>query len=176
MALKFREVIATALPSEEEVRARLADLKARDWAEVAGRFGALLPEFDVVIALPSAQQLAELVARTRGLAAVRAARVPHTGHWTLLDTLGSATAQGLTGEIVIVTEHLTDGLAEMETLLLCATQGLKGIAVVAAVERTNAAGRIRLELQDVTVLSAVQLADTPVGLVFERRTPQGMAR
>lgn len=170
MALKFREVIATALPSEEGVRARLAGLGARDWAELAGRFGALLPEFDGVIALPGAQQLAESVARTRGVPTVHTARVLTTGHWTLLDAIGSVDA-----EVVMVTDQLTDGLAELETMLLCAVKGIRVIAVVAAVERTNAAGRIRLELQDVPVLSAVQLADTPVGLVFERRTPHGMA-
>ncbi|THF71993.1 hypothetical protein E7T06_01145 [Deinococcus sp. Arct2-2] len=169
MAMKFREVIATALPSEEGLRARLAGLQAQDWTEVAGRFGALLPEFDLVVALPGAQQLAELVAYTRGVVALHTAREATTGHWKLLD------AEGLSGEVVIVTEHLTDGLAELETMLLCATKGLKVLAVVAAVERTNAAGRIRLELQDLSVLSAVQLADTPVGLVFERRTPQSMA-
>ncbi|ANE43386.1 hypothetical protein [Deinococcus puniceus] len=170
MALKFREVIATALPSEEGVRARLAGLQAQDWTELAGRFGALLPEFDGIIALPGAQQLAELLAYTRGVVALHAVRHATTGHWTLPQ------AERLTGDVVIVTEHLTDGLAELETMLLCATKGLRVLAVVVAVERTNAAGRIRLELQRVTVLSAVQLADTPVGLVFERRTPQSMAR
>ncbi len=170
MTLKFREVIATALPSEEGVRARLAGLHTRDWAEVAGRFGALLPEFDLVIALPGAQQLAGLLALTRGVPAMNAVQSTTTGHWTVLDMPG-----GLTGEVVLVTEQLTDGLAELEMLLLCASRGLRVIAVVAAVERTNASGRIRIELQDVTVLSAVQLADTPVGLVFERRTPHRIA-
>lgn len=174
--MKFREVIATALPSEEGVRTRLAGLKARDWTELAGRFGALLPEFDLVVALPTAPQLAELLAHTRGVPALHAARGSTTGHWTLLDAADSAVQEGLPKEVVIVTEHLTDGLAELETMLLCAESGLHVVAVVAAVERTNAPGRIRMELHDVTVLSAVQLADTPVGLVFERRTPQSMAR
>ncbi|MFB9992620.1 hypothetical protein ACFFLM_11640 [Deinococcus oregonensis] len=176
MTLKFREVIATALPSEEGVRARLAGLQARDWVEVAGRFGALLPEFDLVIALSGAQRLGDLLARTRGVPALHATRVASTGHWTLLNDPQDSAAEGPPREVVIVTEQLTDGLAELEMLLLCATRGLKVISVVAALERTNAAGRIRLELQDLTVLSAVQLADTPVGLVFERRTPHSMAR
>ncbi|UQN05791.1 hypothetical protein [Deinococcus sp. QL22] len=170
MMLKFREVIATALPSEEGVRTRLAGLQTHDWTEVASRFGALLPEFDGVVALPAAQQLAQSLARARGLPALHTARSISTGHWTLLDT-GDAS-----GEVVIVTEQLTDGLAELEIMLLCAEKGMNVISVLAAVERTNAAGRIRLELHNVTVLSAVQLADTPVGLVFERRTPQSMAR
>lgn len=175
MTLKFREVIANALPSEEGVRIRLAGLKAEGWAEVAGRFGALLPEFDLIAALPGAQQLADLLGRTRGVPTLHAARLADTGHWTLLDAADRTADEPLSGEVVIVTEHLTDGLAELETMLLCATRGLKVISVVAAVERTNAAGRIRLELQDVTVLSAVQLADTPTGLVFERRIPQRIA-
>jgi orotate phosphoribosyltransferase len=170
MALKFREVIATALPSEERVRARLAGLQAREWTEVAGRFGALLPEFDLIVALPCAENLAVLLARTRGVPQLTVTRQAHNGHWSM-----TAASEQLTGEAVIVTEQLTDGLAELETMLLCAAKGIRVIAVVAAVERTNAAGRIRLELHDVAVVSAVQLADTPVGLVFERRTPQSMA-
>lgn len=141
--------------------------------EVAGRFGALLPEFDLIAALPGAQQLADLLGRARGVQTLHAAQVVGTGHLTLL--LPSTAAEHLSGEVVIVTEHLTDGLAELETMMLCAAKNLKVISVVAAVERTNAAGRIRLELQDVTVLSAVQLADTPTGLVFERRIPQRIA-
>ncbi|UQN10138.1 hypothetical protein [Deinococcus sp. QL22] len=166
MLLHFQNVIAAALPSETTLGARLATLDARDWARVADRFSAVLPEFGAVIALPRATHLASLLSEARGVPTLHATPDAHNGHWALrgLDPT-------ITGEAILVTEQLAEGIAELEVLLLAASQRLNVIAVVSGVERTPAGGRSRLELQEVAVWSAVQLAQTPAGWVLERRRP-----
>ena len=60
---------------------------------------------------------------------------------------------------------------ELEVLLTAARPGWLVPALAAGVARTDALGRARLELQGVRVVTPVMLADTPGGLVFERRYP-----
>lgn len=159
MNLAFQESVAASLPSETRLRERLAALPERDWEALAALFAAALPELDAVIAPPGSAGLAGALARLRG--------VP------LLDL--SAPPQPDSGapgqEVVLVTDHLGDGVAELTTLLRAERRGLRVRVVAAAIDRSGARGRTRLELQDLRVHAAVQLADTPAGLAFERRTP-----
>lgn len=159
MAPTFRETVAAALPSEDHLHARLAALSRRDWENLAFWFAAILPEVDAVLALPDAVPLATALARARGIPVLNALT------WRQEEARGS-------GEAVLVTRHLTDGLPELEALLRAERRGLRVLTVAAAVERSNALGRTRLELQQVPVRAAVRLADTPAGLTFERRTPR----
>lgn len=158
MRLAFRETVAATLPSEERLLARLAALSPRDWEELAGLFAASLPELDGLLALPGGEHLAQALARARGI--------------PVLDSNLHGKAELFPGEVALVTSHLTSGLPELEALLRAEVQGLRVLAVLAAIERTSALGRTRLELQDLRVQSAVRLADTPEGLTFERRTPR----
>ncbi|UQN04885.1 hypothetical protein [Deinococcus sp. QL22] len=166
MLLHFQNVIAAALRSEDTLAARLARLELQDWAGVADRFSALLPEFAAVIALPSAAHLASLLSEARGVPTLNATPDAQSGHWTLLNL-----DPDVTGDAILVTEQLAEGITELEVLLLAVSRQLNVIAVVTGVERTPAGGRSRLELQGVTVWSAVQLAQTPNGWVLERRLP-----
>ncbi|GAA5511594.1 hypothetical protein Dcar01_00305 [Deinococcus carri] len=164
MKLAFRETVAAALPSAEQLRARLDALPGGDWSELAALFSAGLPELDAVVALPGGELLARALAHDRGI--------------PLLEGLSAATGTAVSppGEVALVTGYLTDGLAELEALLRAEGQGLRVRVVAAAIECTNAPGRTRLELQDMRVLAAVQLADTPEGLAFERRIPHPWPR
>lgn len=152
----FRDAVAAALPSEARLGERLAQLPERDWTELALIFAAALPELDGVIPLPGGEALARALAAARGI--------------PVLPTI-SADHNLFPGEVALVTAHLRDGLPEMEALLRAEHHGLRVLVVVAAIERTGAPGRTRLELQDVRVQAAVHLADTPHGLAFERRIP-----
>lgn len=161
MKIAFREAIAATLPSEQRLRSWLTELPERDWAALAGLFAAGLPELDGVIAPPDLAGLAKALARARGIGVLdlTAAPAPLPAGW-------------IAGEVALVTDHLTDGLPELTALLRAERRGLQVRAVVAAVERTGSRGRTRLELQGLRVQAAVQLADTPRGLAFERRTPR----
>lgn len=160
MNLPFRDAVAAALPSEERLRTQLEGLPVGEWTELALVFAALLPEVDAVLGLPDAGDLAGALAEVRGILAV--------------DAL--APLQGGPGQrdVVLVTRDLTDGMAELRALLNAEHFGGKVRAVVAAITRTDELGHVRLELQGLPVLSAVRLAGTPGGLVFERRIPNAL--
>ncbi|ABF45906.1 MULTISPECIES: hypothetical protein [Deinococcus] len=154
----FRDAVAELLPSEARLRTWLAALSEREWEELAGLFAASLPELDGVLALPGGEHFAQALARARGI--------------PVLDSGLHGAADLFPGEIALVTAQLQDGLPELEALLRAERRGLRVLAVVAAIERSDAPGRTRLELQDLRVWSAVRLADTPEGLAFERRSPR----
>ncbi|WP_027459424.1 hypothetical protein [Deinococcus murrayi] len=167
MTLALRSAVAAALPSEEGLVRQLAALSPRAWTEVAEVFARDLPELEAALALPGAETLAQALGRLRGLSVLElgpAGRLPERAGGPVL------------GDAVLVTQHLTDGLAELEALLRAEAANLRVRAVAVAVERTNARGRTRLELQGVRVLSAVALADTPAGLKFEQRLPPRLRR
>lgn len=164
MVATFREMIATTLPSEERLRARLAQMSAGEWDNLAQVFAAALPELDAVLALPGAAELAQSLARARGVTPLDAALPGEVDTWLPLIPPS--------GEVVLVTDHLQGGGPELEAVALATGHGLRVLAVAAAVERTSAGARSRLELQGVRVYTALQLADTPNGLVFERRAPR----
>lgn len=155
----FQDAVVAALPSEARLRERLQKLAPQDWMNLAMLFAAALPEIDGVIAVPGGEALAGALARARGI--------------PLLQTL-SADHDLFPGEVALVTGHLQDGLPELQALLGAERCGLRVLVAAAAIERTAALGRTRLELQEVRVQSAVQLADTPGGLTFERRTAHGL--
>jgi len=157
MKLAFQETVAAALPSEERLRDRLAVLPEKEWTDLALVFAAGLPEVDTVLALPGAEGLAQALAQARGL--------PVLGALAPLQE-----AQPGAGA-VLVTRDLTDGLRELRALLNAEHHGVRVVAVVAAIERTDDQGHTRLALQGLPVLAAAQLAGTPRGLVFERRIP-----
>lgn len=163
MNLAFRESVAATLPSETRLREWLAAPPERDWEALAELFAIRLPELGAVISPPGSARLALALARVRGL--------------PLLNLVGGADATG-TGfsdlgglEVVLVTDHLGDGVPELTELLRAERRGLRVRGVIAAIERSGARGRTRLELQALRVQAAVKLADTPGGLAFERRTP-----
>ncbi|GGL99986.1 hypothetical protein [Deinococcus aerophilus] len=158
--------VSRLLPSEDRVLTWLRDPRPRERQEVTEQFSVVLREFDVVIGLPDAQPVAHALSRLRGTPMVVAAHNTRTGHWTL------PPLQGELRSAVIVTHQLRSGLPELEVALLAAAHGCAVHSVAATLERTNDQGRSRLELQDIVVYAAVQLADTPEGLALERRFPQ----
>lgn len=164
MVSTFREMIAATLPSEERLLARLAQMSPQEWADLAQVFAAALPELDAVLSLPGGAHLAASLARARGVMLLDAALPGEVDSWLPLIPPS--------GEVVLVTEHLQGGGPELEAVALATSHGLRVVAVAAAVERTSAGARGRLELQGVRVYTALQLADTPRGLVFERRAPR----
>ncbi|WP_103128785.1 hypothetical protein [Deinococcus aerius] len=161
MSLVFRDAVAAALPSEERLRERLARLPDRAWTDLALLFAAALPEIDGVIALQGGEAFARALAAARGIPVLHTVNAEHNL---------------FPGEVALVTGHLQGGLPEMQALMRAERYGLRVLVAVAAIERTGAMGRTRLELHDTRVQSAVQLADTPGGLTFERRTPPGLLR
>lgn len=162
MNLAFREAVAATLPSETLLRERLAALPERDWETLAELFAVRLPELDAVIAAPGSARLAQALARVRGIPLLDLAGAGPTG----------TTPSGPAGpQAVLVTDHLGDGVGELTELLRAERRGLRVWGVIAAIERSGARGRTRLELQALRVQAAVRLADTPAGLAFERRTP-----
>ncbi|MFC3833160.1 MULTISPECIES: hypothetical protein [Deinococcus] len=167
MAPSFRSVVSSLLPSEERLMSRLQNLSEKDVLSIVDEFVVGLPEFDAVIGLPGAEDLARSLASLRGVPAVLVTRDTESGWWSF-DTEPTERTQ----HAVIVTEHFTDGLPELEAVVQASKLGYLVQWVACAVERTNEPGRSRLELQGLTILPAVQLADTPRGLVMERRFPQ----
>lgn len=166
MPAVFRDAIASALPSVDGVRARLLDLPGVAVQALAEYFSARLPEVDVLVALPGAEALAAATASLRGT--YLAPFDPVLGLHNLpdmRDVRGRPSA-------ALLTPELTDGSAELQALLHAEHLGWQVQALAAAVERTNGLGRARLEFQGVPLLVPVLLADTPGGLVFERRIPQ----
>lgn len=164
MLALFRDLVASTLPSEERLRTRLSELSARDWANLAEIFAATLPEIDAVIALPGAAELAGSLARARGVMCLGVPLDADVDRWLPLVPPS--------GEVVLITAHLWDGEAELEATARATEHGLRVVALAAAVERTTAGARRRFESQGVRVYTALQLADTPEGLVFERRAPK----
>ncbi|PTA68929.1 hypothetical protein [Deinococcus arcticus] len=166
MPAVFRAAIASALPSADGVRARLLDLPGVAVQALAEYFSAHLPEVDVLVALPGAEALAAATASLRGtsLAPFDPVRGLHT----------RPEMRGVRGQPVaaLLTPELIDGHLELQALLHAEHLGWEVRAVAAAVERTTGPGRARLEFQGVPLLVPVLLADTPGGLVFERRIPQ----
>lgn len=186
MAKTLLAAIAKVLPSETQFEDRLRDLSLRDRDAVLDHFNLILPDFDVVIALPDAEKMARALARLRGTPVVLAqpevtalagldpaapanrGSDEHTNHWSL------PTPAPLPEDLqtaVVVTRHLQCGLPELLIALLAAKRGWTVRAVAAVVERSNFQGRTRLELQGMAVHAALQIADTPRGLELERRFP-----
>ena len=155
MIAGFRELVSESLSSEGQLSAALGGLDAKGWQNVAELFAARLPEFDALYSCPGAEELAAQVARTRG--------VPH---------LSGPDWPAPEGEVVVLTVQLQDGLPELEAVLQARAAGWRVPLVVTAVERTDQGARARLTAEGVQVRAAVQVAATPRGLVFERRSPE----
>ena len=150
----FRERVAQALTSEAQLEAELARMSPQAWQSVAELFAVRLPEFDAVLYLPGAEALAGEVARARGISAYQsAAELPPSG-----------------GEVVILAAHLTGAEAVCRLAQEARAAGWTVLLVGAAVERTNKGARPQLGELDLPVRALLQVADTPSGLVFERRT------
>jgi hypothetical protein len=150
----FRAAVAAQLPSEAAVDRLLGAMTPREWQEVGSVFAARLPEFGVVVAAPGAHDLARAVAQARGVNVL-------DGPWT-----------GEHGALALVlTGQLRSGEAERDAVLAARAQGLCVEVVAAAVERTSLGGRHLLGGVGVRVRAALQLADAPWGLLFERRAP-----
>ncbi len=169
----FRHSISEMLPSPQAVQARLSVLSNRDRLGVAEYFSANLPDVDVLIATPGAESLGHDLGALRGVPSVKAASL--AGHWTLV---GSALhhkgdIQPMRGPVhaAVISVELVGGQPELAAALLAAQHGWEVAGVAAAVARTDAVGHVRLALQDLPVITPVQLAGTPRGLVFERRIP-----
>ncbi|MBB5235492.1 hypothetical protein [Deinococcus budaensis] len=168
MNLAFRESVAATLPSETRLRERLAALPERDWEALAELFAVRLPELDAVLAPPGSARLARALARVRGIPLLDLA----AGGGLTDAALTPGGLRAPAGPVaVLVTDHLGDGVDELTELWRAERRGLRVWGVIAAIERSGARGRTRLELQALRVQAAVRLADTPAGLAFERRTP-----
>lgn len=158
MKSPFRHLVAQALPDAGRVAQMLQTLTARDWLPLAEVFAAALPECDAVLATPGGEILAAQTARIRGLNDLSGQP------WEPLGGGG--------GELVIISAHLQTGDAEAQLVAQAQAAGWRVLRVAAAVERTNQGARQRLSGQGVRVQAALQLADTPAGLIFERRPPE----
>lgn len=159
MIAEFRNTVSAKLSSADVLEKQLQTMTARDWGAIADIFAARFPEFDVVVAMPDTQVLADSVAKQRGVPLLM---VSPEGQ--LLNP------EKLTGDTVLLTTHLRDGQAERSACEQANQQGLKLDLLGAAIERTNLGARDLLEAIHVRVRAVVQLADTTNGLVFERRT------
>lgn len=154
MTAPFRDKIAHSLDSEQALHGTLAGLSAKEWRPIAELFAAKLPEFDAVYAMPGAESIAAEVAGARG--------VPN---------LTATGFQAPVGEVVLIASQLLDGHAEKELAAQARAAGWKVLLVATAVERTNKGARALLDELGIPVRAVTQVADTPRGLVFERRTP-----
>lgn len=175
MLAAFHEATASLLPTDEDTLQRyLRGLAPQAWLPLAELFAARLPEFDAVIALPGDALVAEQVSRLRGAALLRAA--PGPGGWTLQGPRGEAVEDLGAGEAVLLTEHLVNGVTEAAIIEEAQRRGLRVLLVGTAIERTSLGARARLWELGVTVQTALQLADTPWGLIQERRQPERWLR
>lgn len=161
----FIKVVEHALPSEEQLKLCLLQQTAQDWQPLADVFTAKLPEFDGILTLPSSAPLAELIATARGVPLVVAQYTETDNSWALPHM------RRLNGEFIILTDHLQDGFIEVQLLVNALEEGLSISSVCAVIERTNLGARKRLKALGTQVRAVVQVADTPLGLVFERRSP-----
>lgn len=163
MIAAFRKAITAALPAETNLETYLAGMQPQDWTPVAELFAAKLPEFDLVICTQNDLDLARPVAQARGVPVLT----------TLQDERGRPTLTvpaGVSGEALLLVKHLQDGQLEADIVAQAKQAGLSVPLVGAAIERTTQGARTQLEAQGVSVRAVLQLADTPDGLVFERRT------
>lgn len=164
MLAAFHKATASLLPTDEGTLQRyLRGLAPQAWLPLAELFAARLPEFSAVIALPGDALVAEQLSRLRGVALLRAQPGP-TG-WTVQGEAPSG------GEAVLLTEHLIDGATEAAVIEQARRLGLRVVLVATAVERTSLGARSRLRALGVAVQTALQIADTPWGLIQERRQP-----
>lgn len=154
MITAFRQLIAEAMASKEDLESRLHRLTPDEWQGVSDLLAVRLPEFDGVYSVPGAEVLGTALAQARG--------VPHLQHWT----------DHSPGEAIILTPYLQDGQVEEAACRAGQDAGWQVTHVVAAAERTTQGARARLTELGLTVRAAVQVADTPTGLVFERRSPE----
>ena len=160
MLAAFREHLSQSFDSAEKLDQTLAGLTGGEWQPVAELFSVRLPEFDAVYALPGAELLGEAIALARGVPLI------HAQEWPGTDA---------PGELLILTAQLKDGSAEEAVMMQARQQGWQVPLLAAAVEHTNLNGRARLTPQGLTVRAAVQVASTPHGLTFERRSPERWA-
>lgn len=158
MLAPFRELVSQSFDSAEHLDQTLGQLTRPDWQPVAELFNVRLPEFDAVYAMPGAELLGEAVASARGVPEVR------TQGWP-----------DVPGELLILSAQLKDALPEEAVLFQARQKGWQVMLVAAAVEHTNVNGRSRLTGHSLTVRAAVQVASTPRGLTFERRSPERWA-
>lgn len=168
MIASFRKAIKEALPSEEKLQDTLQQQSAQDWQAISDVFAVGLPEFDGILALPSSAILAEQVANARGVPFV-VAQYSNEDHTWVLPQLGRLASSE--SEFIVLTDYLQDGFNEVELLENALQDGVKVRWVGAAVERSNLGARNRLVALGAEVRAVFQIADTPQGLVFERRSP-----
>ncbi|GAA5502064.1 hypothetical protein Dxin01_01803 [Deinococcus xinjiangensis] len=159
MSVHFRATVAQALISEQMLETELGRMDAQDWQPIADLFAAKLPEFDAVIGLPDADLLALAVAKARGVPLYHSA---------------SSLGQG-GGEVLVMTAQLQGGQPLQTLAEQIQRAGWTLPLVAAAIERTNKGARTLLGEMGITVRAVLQVADTPAGLVFERRTPDRWA-
>ncbi len=191
MPQSFQKVVESILPDEEKLLSRLHTLNGRDRQGLAEYFGITLPEFDLMVAMPHTEPLAEDLAKLRGLSLVVAQHNEQTDTWHLpfapqkderedqpeINEFSTSSdirnaAKGDVRSVVIITDQLNTGISELKIALLAGIRGWRVLTIAAIVERTNTTGRARVELQGINIRTAVQIADTPRGLVMERRFPQ----
>lgn len=169
MTPEFRAIIASLMLYEERLNLRLDSLTLKDVRELAEWASRVLPEVDGLVCLPHASALGTALGQLRGLPVVTAEFNAETGVLRLPPE--HRRDRFLGQELGLVTTHLQGGLPELELCLRSMQHDLRVTQLITAVERTNAGGRARLELQGVQIHAALCLADTPRGLVFERRFP-----
>lgn len=171
MSNALHDLLESSLHSEDQLRVKLHELSQVMTLATGRELAARAPDdADVVVALPEAAGLARAVAAQRGLSMVRASREPieevhlrATDYW-----LPQAPLAGKT-RALLVSAYLESGLPEVQIAAGLRQLGLEVVGLACAAERTGE-GRNHLEVQAVPVTSVVQIAGTPRGLVFDRRS------
>ena len=158
MLSAFRELLAQSFDSAAALDQTLSELTVREWQPVAELFNVRLPEFDALYAMPGTEILGLAIANARGVPEISTQGWPESP-----------------GELLILTTQLKDGLAEETVMNQARQMGWQVRLVAAAVEHTSLNGRARLTQHSLVVRAAVQVASTPRGLTFERRSPERWA-
>lgn len=156
MTIPFRARVARSLGSEEQLSHDLDHLSDTEWQELAQVLAASLPDFDAVLPLPGTEQAAAWLGRARGL--------PEA---TTPDAAGP--------RAIVLAAQLCSGEGAAQRVEQAQAAGWQVLMVVSVVERTSKGARLRLARLDIPVRALVQVADTPAGLIFERRTPDRWA-
>ncbi|MFC4455547.1 hypothetical protein [Deinococcus sonorensis] len=151
---------------------RLEGLHSQDnafWAELAAQLAPQLPPAEILLVLPGGEPLAGALAAHLKLpfqVLHHASGAPD--HWVLPDA-------PLPSFGLLVTTYLTTGVPEMELSVLAQRAGCELRTVVCAVERSTAGGRHRLLQLGVNTLAGQRIAETPRGLILERRRAETRA-
>jgi len=175
MAHELLERVTAALPDEARVLHLLNELPDSAWEASAEALRERLPEFEAVLTADGqggafARALADRAGVPLAVAYRSPLAEPHyqADHWSVEQRPLAGR-----GQVLIAVPLTTDGILEMELVLLARQAGVDAAVCVCAVELTSRGARTRLDMLGVRIVSDVQLAHTPDGLKVEQRGQNG---